>query len=111
MLLHAKIKPSLRLPWMIYELGFLDEAWKEWGKLDKAICEQFKKNLTERLQHPHVPAAKLSDANNRYKIKLRTAGFRLVYEVRDHQLIVVVIAMGKRDKNLVYATTASRSSA
>ena len=93
---------------MIYELGFLDEAWSEWNKLDKSIREQFKKKLTERLHHPRVPAAKLSGSDKRYKIKLKSAGFRLVYEVRDSQLIIVVIAVGKRDKNLVYATAASR---
>ncbi len=39
---------------------------------------------------------------DRYKIKLRNAGYRLVYEVRDKQLIVLVVAVGKRERNDVY---------
>ena len=39
---------------------------------------------------------------DRYKIKLRSAGYRLVYEVRDRELIVVVVAVGKRERNAVY---------
>jgi mRNA interferase RelE/StbE len=35
------------------------------------------------------------------RIKLRAAGFRLVYEVRDHELLVLVVAVGKRERNAV----------
>ncbi len=87
---------------MSFELGFLDEALKEWNKLDNNIRSQFKNKLRERLINPHVPSAKLSGQKNRYKIKLRNAGFRLVYEVHNNELIVIVVAVGKREKNAVY---------
>ena len=60
------------------------------------VRELFKKKLEERLSNPRVPAAKLSGHTDRYKIKLRSVGYRLVYEVRDHQLLVVVIPVCKR---------------
>lgn len=93
---------------MSYELGFLDAALAEWRKLDGAIREQFKKKLAERLDCPRVPSAKLSGHPDRYKIKLRSLGYRLVYEVRDQQLIVVVIAVGKRERNAVYKAADKR---
>ena len=93
---------------MSYELGFLEEALKEWRKLDDSVREQFKAKLTERLKLPRVPSAKLSGHPDRYKIKLRSVGYRLVYEVRDRQLIVVVIAVGKRERNAVYKAAAKR---
>jgi mRNA interferase RelE/StbE len=37
-----------------------------------------------------------------YKIKLRASGFRLVYQVQDKVLVVTVIAVGKREKGLIY---------
>ena len=38
-----------------------------------------------------------------YKIKLRSSGYRLVYEVRDKELVVsVVAAVGKQERNAVY---------
>jgi mRNA interferase RelE/StbE len=64
--------------------------------------------LAERLLHPRVPASRLSGHPDRYKIKLRSAGYRLVYEVRDGELIVVVIAVGKRERNAVYRAAAGR---
>jgi mRNA interferase RelE/StbE len=87
---------------MSYELAFLDAALKEWRKLDPQTREQFKTKLEERLGHPKVPSARLHGSKERYKIKLRNAGYRLVYEVRDHQLIVLVVAVGKRERNEVY---------
>ena len=93
---------------MSYELGFLDEALKEWGKLDNNTREQFKAKLAERLAAPRVSSAKLRGHKDRYKIKLRSAGCRLVYEVRDKQLIVVVVAVGKRERDSVYKAAAKR---
>lgn len=93
---------------MSFELGFVDDALKEWAKLDGATREQFKKKLAERLVTPRVPSAKLSGQKDRYKIKLRNVGYRLVYEVRDNELIVVVVAVGKRERNAVCKAAAQR---
>jgi mRNA interferase RelE/StbE len=94
---------------MTYELGFVEEALKEWGKLDATVREQFKSRLAERLVNPRIPSAQLSGQKDRYKIKLRSVGYRLVYEVRDEKLIVVVVAVGKRNRNEAYKVAAKRS--
>ncbi|MGB1236417.1 MAG: type II toxin-antitoxin system RelE family toxin [Planktomarina sp.] len=93
---------------MTYSLEFHVLALKEWNALGAAIKTQFKTKLAERLENPRVPKDRLHGAKDRYKIKLRQAGFRLVYEVTDNRLIVSVIAVGKRDKSMVYAKAAKR---
>jgi mRNA interferase RelE/StbE len=93
---------------MSYELAFNQSALKEWAKLNPALKEQFKKKLAERLENPHVPSSKLSEASNLYKIKLRQAGYRLVYQVEDEIITVTVIAVGKRERNSVYIEALSR---
>jgi mRNA interferase RelE/StbE len=87
---------------MSYRLEFKESALKEWHKLDSSIREQFKKRLAERLEIPRVESARLSGMPDCYKIKLRSAGYRLVYQVYDDQVVVVVIAVGKREHDLVY---------
>ena len=68
-----------------------------------------KKQLQKRLINPRVTSAKLhGDLDNFYKIKLRTLGYRLVYEVIDHKLVVLVIAVGKRNQDSVYIKAESR---
>ncbi len=93
---------------MTYELEFSEKAWKEWGKLGEGLREQFKRKLTERILNPHVPADRLRGLSNAYKIKLRSAGYRMVYRVKDEILIVTVIAVGKRERGDVYKEAAKR---
>lgn len=95
---------------MKYNLDFKKSALKEWKKLDPHIRDQFRSKLKERLETPHVESAKLSGMSSCYKIKLRDSGYRLVYQVHDDQILVVVIAVGKRDKNQVYEDAIHRLS-
>jgi mRNA interferase RelE/StbE len=93
---------------MTYELEFSEKAWKEWKKLGENLREQFKKKLRERLVNPHVPADRLSGMGNAYKIKLRSAGYRLVYRVKDEVVVVTVVAVGKRERGDVYKDAQTR---
>lgn len=91
-----------------YKLKFLPTALKEWKKLDSTIRGQLKKKLKERLQNPRVEASLLYGFENHYKIKLRASGYRLVYEVIEKEIVILVIAVGKRDKKQVYKKAAQR---
>lgn len=93
---------------MTYKLKFIPTALKEWKKLDPYLQSQFKKKLKERLDEPHVRSCRLSGFENHYKIKLRASGYRLVYEVIDEEICVLVIAVGKRERNLVYKKARKR---
>ena len=86
------------------------DALAEWRKLDATVSAQFNRKLAERLQRPRVPAARLAGHKDRYKIKLRSVRYRLVYEVRDAVLLVIVVAVGKRERNAVYRVAAKRQS-
>ncbi|MFC7557206.1 type II toxin-antitoxin system RelE/ParE family toxin [Pseudoroseomonas wenyumeiae] len=79
-----------------YNLDFVEDAKKEWDALDRGIREAFKKVLARRLQEPRVVSAKLRGGANLYKIKLRDVGYRLVYEVEDNTVTVLVLAVGRR---------------
>lgn len=81
---------------MRYELAFDPRALKEWQKLGETVKNQFRKKLAEVLLHPRLPSARLHDFPDCYKIKLKASGFRLVYQVKDAQILVLVIAIGNR---------------
>lgn len=94
---------------MSYKLKFLPSALKEWNKIGSTIREQLKKKLEERLKEPVVPADRLHGFKNHYKIKLRSSGYRLVYEVDDGEISVIVITVGKRERSEVYSKAQKRS--
>lgn len=93
---------------MTYELEFREEALKEWQKLGATIKNEFKIALAKRLQNPRIPKHALHGMPDHYKIKLRAAGYRLVYRVEDSRVTVVVVAVGKRERALVYQKAKAR---
>lgn len=93
---------------MTYKLRFHELALVEWHKLDNSVREPLKKKLIERLETPHVAAARLTGMDNCYKIKLLRVGYRLVYRVDEDVLFVTVIAVGRRDKLKIYDMAKSR---
>ena len=87
---------------MTYELAFDPRALKEWSKLWQTVKDQFKRKLADVLVSPRVESARLHGLPDCYKIKLRSQGSRLVYQVQDNVVTVFVIAIGTREKAAVY---------
>jgi mRNA interferase RelE/StbE len=87
---------------MLYKLEFLPSADREWKKLGATVRQQFQTKLQERLARPRVLKDALSDYPDHYKIKLRAAGYRLIYRVIDRTVTVMVVRIGKREHSKVY---------
>ncbi|GAB7533743.1 type II toxin-antitoxin system RelE/ParE family toxin [Pseudomonas sp. 3A(2025)] len=93
---------------MIYSLEFDERALKEWRKLGDTIREQLKKKLAQVLLNPRVEANRLHTLPDCYKIKLRSSGYRLVYQVIDHAIVVFVVAIDKREGEEAYRKASVR---
>ena len=91
-----------------YKLRFHELALAEWNRLDGSIKAQLKKKLVKRLVNPCVPSAQLSGMKDCYKIKLRSSGYRLVYQVIDHEVVVFVVAVDRREREQAYRKAAER---
>lgn len=79
---------------MIFNIDFDERALKEWYKLDKSIQDQFKKKLKQLQNNPHIESARLHGyLASCYKIKLRSSGFRLVYQVIDEEIVILIIVV------------------
>lgn len=93
---------------MTYSLEFDSRALKEWRKLGDTVREQFKKKLTEVLLQPRIEANRLHSLPDCYKIKLRSSGYRLVYQVIDQEVVVFVVAVDRRERDQVYRKATDR---
>ena len=93
---------------MTIRLRFHKLALLEWRNLDRSLRGQFKRKLEERLLNPRVPSAALSGMADCFKIKLRSAGDRLVYRVDEDVVFVTVIAVGRRGRNQAYREAQAR---
>lgn len=92
-----------------YSLEFHPTALEEWTTLDGSVKKKLKKLLEKRLDNPHVPGGALTaDLLGCYKIKLLKEGVRLVYRVQDDALIVMVMAVDRREDGVVYQSAFAR---
>lgn len=87
----------------------MPEALEEWHRLDGSVKASLKKLLKKRLVQPHAPGGALTGPlAGCHKIKLRKQGVRLVYAVEDDHLIVLVLAIDKRESDQVYRSALVR---
>lgn len=86
---------------MSYPVKFRTDALKEWCNLDKSIQLQFAKKLKQHLESPnHIQHC--------HSIKLTSSGFRLVYQILSGEVVISVIAIGKREHSEVYNLMSNR---
>lgn len=86
----------------IYKLEFRPCAAKAFHKLDHSLKQQLAKKLDQRRRGPRVPGDKLRDMPECYKIKLRSSGLRVIYQVQDDRLVILVLAIAKREREEAY---------
>lgn len=85
-----------------YTVAFRPRAAKAFLRLDASTQRQLTRKLDQRCTNPEVPADRVREIPNGYKIKLRASGVRLVYLVRNRQLVILVLAIGRREREEAY---------
>ena len=92
-------------------LKFDKEALEEFRRLEPSARSAFQKKLKKLVflqEKPTPKNALYGFPRGYYKIKLRKAGLRLIYRYDDGELIILVIAVGKRERSIVYDVAKSR---
>lgn len=88
---------------MRYRVVYSRQAARSLKKLDPSVRTKIAEGILERAKFPHVLPDKLrGDLKGLYKIKFRSLGLRVIYQVKDFEIEVHVIAIGKRDRGEVY---------
>jgi mRNA interferase RelE/StbE len=80
-----------------YELRFRPAALRQLRKLDTQIARRIK-GATEALRvEPRPPGVKALTGQHGW-LRIRVGDYRIVYEVRDSELVVLVIQIGHRSE-------------
>ena len=92
-----------------YRLKFVPAAFDEWNALDGSVREKLRKLLKKRLNEPRTPGSELrGELRDCHKIKLLKDGYRLIYTVQDDVLVVLVLAVDKREDSKAYKAAIGR---
>lgn len=79
------------------------------GSLRKPVAKQLKKLETAPLLGEHLGNKAGLDLTGYYKLYVAKKGVRIVYRIIEQQVIVEVVAIGKREDLAVYQTALKRS--
>lgn len=85
-----------------YKVAFRPRARKAFERLSTALQHQIAKKLVERSENPRVPADRMREMPDAYRPKFRASGLRLVYLVRDNELLILVLSIGARAREEAY---------
>ena len=96
----------------MYDFKFYEEAEKDLSKLNNSVKKLFVKKLTQIINNPEI-GKDLGNKNNLNLTGLKKVYFdhkryRIVYEVKENEIIIHIIAIGKRDNMKVYREASNR---
>lgn len=93
----------------VYDVMLVKESLKEWNNLNSKVKILFTKKLNKVVNNPFIDNNRLSDKLSKcYKIKLNRENYRLVYEIREQKIVLIVWAVGKRERSKVYNAAEKR---
>ena len=80
---------------MAYQIRFLPSASRSLKKLSIQVVHQLQPYFDQRAHNPRPPGCKkLRGKDNLWRV--RAGDYRIIYQIDDGRLIVVVVALGHR---------------
>jgi mRNA interferase RelE/StbE len=80
-----------------YHVELLPAAVRELRKLDRTAQDRISKVITLLAEDPRPPAAKMLTGDDRPRLwRVRTGDYRVIYQIHDDVLLVVVVAARHR---------------
>jgi len=82
----------------MYELHFLSSAKKEFTKLDAIAQKTIKEKLFILTTNPDILKNNIKALKGEYKgkFRLRINQYRVIFQVKDEELIIIIIRIGHR---------------
>ena len=79
---------------MSYEISILRRAQKELAKLPQSDYQRIRNAISNLANNPRPSGCKKLKGRPAWRIRI--GDYRVIYEIRDRQLIIVVIDVGHR---------------
>lgn len=79
-----------------YELAFRNSVAKDLRSVPKKDVARILRRIEDLRENPHPAGCEKLSAQERYRV--RQGAYRIVYEVRDARLLVIVVKVAHRSK-------------
>ena len=80
----------------MYKILFTKRAYKSIRKVPKNVATRIREKLDRIANDPYAKFANLKKLQNRPGYRLRVGDWRVIYEIKDEKLIILVLDIGSR---------------
>jgi mRNA interferase RelE/StbE len=87
---------------MKYKILFIEDAYEDLQKLDKSIQIEAIKVIKKLKENPYFGKPLKGNLKGFYKIYFFKKKYRMVYTIRENKLLILIVGIGKRDKEKIY---------
>ena len=81
---------------LVYKIIFTKQAYRSLRRIPKNIVDRIRIKLDQIADDPHEIHTNVTKLQNRPGYRLRVGDWRVIYEIRENELIILVLKVGSR---------------
>lgn len=81
---------------MAYKVAFTKDAAKTLQKIHRDTAKQIQSKIEQVADDPYAPHPNVTKLQNREGYRLRVGDWRVIYEIQQEQVVVLVLKIGWR---------------
>ena len=80
----------------MYKIVFTKKAYKSLRRIPKNVIDRVRTKLDRIAEDPYAPYSNVTKLRNRPGYRLRVGDWRAIYEIKENELIILVLKIGSR---------------
>ncbi len=80
----------------VYKIVFTRQAFKSLRKTPAPVARRIREKLESLAKAPYAPHPNVTKLKNRPGFQLRVGDWRVIYTLRDDELVVLILKIGHR---------------
>lgn len=80
----------------MYKIFFTKQVYKSLRKIPQNAVSRIRNRLERIAENPYANYSNVTKLQNRPGYRLRVGGWRVIYDIREEELIILVLNIGSR---------------
>jgi len=80
----------------VYKIAFTKQAYKSLRRIPKNVVDRIRKKLDQIAEDPFATHPNVSKLQNRPGYRVRIGDWRVIYDIRNEELVIMVLKVGSR---------------
>ncbi len=80
----------------MYKIVFTKNAYKSFRRIPENVVDRIRKKLDQIAKDPYTKRSNVTKLQNRQGYRLRVGDWRVIYDIRTDELIILVLKVGSR---------------